>query len=282
MLFILAILIFIILYCSVALILKTPTFKTSSHTAKLFKDSKKGNVVMNAISSITNTIAPYIPLSEIQENSIKKALNSAAIAATPKQYIAVAFVYGGAFALLAIPCFFINPTLALLPLGAGIYMFLLKKNEAFKEGNKRRYAIEKELPRFTSYVANSTKSNRNIIEIISVYKQNYTSELCKELSIVVGDMKTGNQEKALQRMETRVNSTMLSEVVRGLLSFMRGDNMVTYFESLNLKLTSLWQQRLKGQALAKEPKISMLSYLLTGAAMVSIFYVMITLMFKIL
>ena len=44
----------------------------------------------------------------------------------------------------------------------------------------------------------------------------------RELDITTADMKSGNYETALTRLETRIGSPMLSDVVRGLISVIRG------------------------------------------------------------
>ena len=65
-------------------------------------------------------------------------------------------------------------------------------------------------------------------------------KLRQELEITIADMKSGNEETALTRLESRIGSTMLSDVVRGLISVKRGDNGVMYFEMLNHALLSKW------------------------------------------
>lgn len=45
--------------------------------------------------------------------------------------------------------------------------------------------------------------------------QEYLKE--RELEITTADMKSGNLESALTRFETRIGSSMLSDVIRGLI-----------------------------------------------------------------
>lgn len=40
----------------------------------------------------------------------------------------------------------------------------------------------------------------------------------------IADMKTGNYENALIHFETRIGSPMLSDVIRGLIGVLRGDD----------------------------------------------------------
>mgnify|MGYP007098958406 CR=1 FL=1 len=54
-----------------------------------------------------------------------------------------------------------------------------------------------------------------------------------------------NEENALTRMESRIGSTMLSDVVRGLISVKRGDNGIMYFQMLSMTFKQLELQKLK-------------------------------------
>ena len=66
----------------------------------------------------------------------------------------------------------------------------------------------------------------------------------RELEITIADMASGNEENALTRMESRIGSTMLSDVVRGLISVKRGDNGIMYFQKMCIRDRSLWFQHL--------------------------------------
>lgn len=178
------------------------------------------------------------------------------------------------FLFLAIPVYFFNPILAIIPVTFAGYFFYIRYTEAGKKSDKRRLEIEKELPRFVSYMSNSLRSSRNVLDLIDTYKANYDSPLTEELSMTAADMRTGNQERALQHLQVRINSGLLDELVRGLLSSLHGDDMTAYFDNLSYKLTSVWQQRLKEQALKKEPKITRMSYLLFICAIISIFVIL--------
>ena len=85
-----------------------------------------------------------------------------------------------------------------------------------------------------------------------------------ELAITTADMRTGNYEAALTRFEARISSAMLSDVARGLIGVLRGDDGVTYFRMLSHDMKQLELQRLKRLAMERPPKIRKFSFMLLG------------------
>ncbi|SKC73419.1 hypothetical protein SAMN02194393_02721 [Maledivibacter halophilus] len=87
-------------------------------------------------------------------------------------------------------------------------------------------------------------------------------------------MKTGNVESALTRFETRIGSSMLSDVVRGLIGVIRGDNNVVYFQMLSHDFKQLELQRLKSEVMKRPGKIRRYSMLMLGCFIVMYLTVM--------
>ena len=75
-------------------------------------------------------------------------------------------------------------------------------------------------------------------------------------------------------LQDRINSPLMTELCRGLISAMRGDDVVLYFETFTQKLMTLWNQRLKEEALKKEPKVNRMSYVLLACGFLSVFVVL--------
>ena len=77
-------------------------------------------------------------------------------------------------------------------------------------------------------------------------------------------MASGNEENAITRMESRIGSTMLSDVVRGLISVKRGDNGIMYFQMLSMTFKQLELQKLKLEAMKQPGKMRKYSFMLLG------------------
>ena len=88
-------------------------------------------------------------------------------------------------------------------------------------------------------------------------------------------MKTGNYETALRNLEQRIPSMGLSEIIRGLLAVMRGDDQRGYFEMLTHDLTVKAKEDLKRAALKRPEKIKPATVSMLCAFILMYIYVVI-------
>ena len=95
--------------------------------------------------------------------------------------------------------------------------------------------------------------SRDVLGILDSYREHAGEELRRELEITVADMRSGNYEVALTRLESRVGSSMMSDVTRGLISVIRGDKTDVYWGNLVLKFSDYQRTLLKTEA-NKAPK----------------------------
>ena len=89
--------------------------------------------------------------------------------------------------------------------------------------------------------------------------KNAGKEMGDELEITVADMRSGNYEAALTRLEARVGSTMLSDVTRGLIGVLRGDDTDAYWANLAMKFSDYQRTLLKAEAAKVPAKVKRLS-----------------------
>lgn len=68
-------------------------------------------------------------------------------------------------------------------------------------------------------------------------------------------MRSSSYEAALIRFEARMGSAIISDIVRGLVGILRGDDGRMYFQMLSHDLKALELQRLKAKAAKIPPKI---------------------------
>ena len=129
---------------------------------------------------------------------------------------------------------------------------------------QRREEIETELPRFVNTVEQELRSSRDVLNILKAYQHNAGHAMKRELEITIADMASGNEENALTRWESRIGSTMLSDVVRGLISVKRGDNGIMYFQMLSMTFKQLELQKLKLEAMKQPGKMRKYSFMLLG------------------
>ena len=263
----------VFLYSIFSIILKVPSFKTS----RAFKqDSEKSGLLTDLLDKLTQKLAPKIKLSIVKKNKLEKMLAVASSTTSPEELTAKSYIT----ALLPLGLIFIfafvEPIFCSLPVILSFYLYRREFNLINEAGEKRQRNIETETLKFVMYMANALKSEKNIMTCIESYKMNFNTPLTEELTVTLADMKIGNYEKALKNMEHRNNSSSISRLTRGLLSAMKGDEMTLYFENLGYELTNEWEQSLKKQALLKKPKITRLSFIMFGVAIITVFAILIT------
>ena len=127
---------------------------------------------------------------------------------------------------------------------------------------ERRRKIEYELPRLVSTIEKSLVHSRDVLTILDSYKDGAGEELKRELEITVADMRSGNYEVALTRLESRVGSSMMSDITRGLIGVIRGDETSVYWGTLNLKFSDYQRQNLKIEANRAPKRVRKLSMIL--------------------
>lgn len=251
------------LYLILADVLKIPFIKTSKTAINLSKRQKKKTSSTELwLQNFSSFIASKIHLNEYRKIGLESDLKTAGINLSPEQYTANALLKAGICGSFAVPAFVIFPLISPVFILIAIAIYF-KESKGIQEKIKvKREAIEYELPRLVFSIEKTLLYNRDILSILDKYRETAGNELKSELDITVADMRSGNYESALTRLEARVGSSMLSDVVRGLVSVLRGDDTQMYWASLSLKFADMGRQILKKQAVKVPGKVKRLSMLL--------------------
>lgn len=207
-------------------------------------------------------LARYIPMDEYKKNRMKKMLLAAGINKTPEEYKAFAIVKAGLIALCVIPCLLLLPLLAPVLLFLAILIYFKEIRKADERLSSKRAKIESELPRFVATITQELKASRDVLGMLENYKKNADEDFANELDILTADMRSSSYEAALTRFEARINSPMLSDLTRGLIGVLRGDDGAVYFQMLAHDMKQLELQRLKAQAMKIPPKIRVFSFIM--------------------
>jgi len=212
------------------------------------------------INDLAIRVSVFIRLTPYQRRKLVATLKSAEIKLSPETYVAKSWVKAGLTLFLIIPTLIIFPIVFPLIIFLAIAVYFKEIRSADEAIRKRRENIENELPRFVATLTQEFKANRNVLSILESYKSNAGIGLKRELEITVADMKSGSYESALTRFESRIGSPKVSDVVRGLIGVIRGDDGVVYFQMLSHDLKLLEIQRLKTMAMKRPGKIRKYSF----------------------
>ena len=178
--------------------------------------------------------------------------------------------------VLAIPAYFIFPFLSVVFLVLAVSVYFKNGQEIDDIVKKKTEKIDGELVLFASTIKQQLTTSRDVMKILQTYRKVCGDEFMRELDITIADMKTGNYENALRNLEMRVPSIGLSEIIRGLLAVMRGDNQQSYFEMLEHDLTVKGKEELKRIAIKRPEKLKPVTAVLVLSFLAMYVYVLIT------
>lgn len=241
--------------------LKIPSLKTSKAVMTAGRDDKKISKTIDAVLVETaGKLGKIFRMDKYKRNRLEKTLRSAGIKMTPEAFTVYAMLKAFGICLLAVPCSFLFPLIIPLIVILAVAVYFKEIGKADEAMREKRGAIEKELPRFVATVEQELKTSRDILSIMENYKKHAGVHFSYELDVTCADMRSSSYEAALTRFEARIGSSQLSDVVRGLVSVIRGDDSAVYFKMLAHDFKLIELQRLKAEAQKIPPKIRVFSF----------------------
>ena len=240
--------------CILADVFKIPKYPVSKAITSLGKrKNKKTNPLDIWLGDLANLIASKLKLNEYKRLQLKIDLESADMTLSPEQYVANAIVKALFIGAFAIPFLFFAPIISAVVVAIAVVIYFSEYKKVGNVIKEKRRQIEAELPRLVSNIDKTLVHSRDVLGILDSYREHAGEELRRELDITVADMRSGNYEVALTRLESRVGSSMMSDVTRGLVSVIRGDKTDVYWGNLVLKFSDYQRTLLKNEA-NKAPK----------------------------
>jgi Flp pilus assembly protein TadB len=251
------------LFFILAEVLKLPAIGAAKAMLSAGKEDKKAAKTVEAwLMSGAVKLSKYIRMDEYKKSRMTNILKAAGIPMTPEVYSAYAIVKAGAILLGVIPSLVLLPLLSPVLVILALLTYFKESKRADEQLREKREQVESELPRFVATIEQTLKASRDVLAMIEAYKKNAGPAFAHELDVLTADMRSSSYEAALTRCEARLNSPMLSDVVRGLIGVLRGDDSAVYFQMLTHDFKALELQRLKGQAQKIPPKIRVFSFVM--------------------
>lgn len=211
----------------------------SRRTEKLYRDGmrkSKGNFLDRLCEPIAARLEPYVVMTDYKREKLAHTLQTIGSSQTATQFAASAMAQSVMLAAVGLFLAVLHPLLPIVMVVMAVVAYFKIMSEPEKQLKEKRERIEHELPRFASTISNSLSASRDVVKILENYRRVCGVELADELDITLADMKTGNAQNALRGLESRIGSSKLSELVRGLLSVLRGEDQVLYFYTKNVEL----------------------------------------------
>ena len=239
---------------------RIPYMRTSKAVNNLAKQQKEKTSSIDVwLSSVASFIARKLRLNEFKKAQLESDLRTAQMDISPEMFVANAIVKSLIVGVFAIPVLFIFPILSPVILFLAFILDRMNMKGISNRIRKKRAKIEYELPRFVFKIEKSLMHDKDILKMVESYARNAGPELKHELDITAADMRSGNNEVAITRLEARVGSPLMSDVCRGLISIDRGDVNTVYWKSLSMKFADIQRQQLKLEAEKIPKKVKKLS-----------------------
>ncbi|MEG1406223.1 MAG: hypothetical protein RSD23_00075 [Ruthenibacterium sp.] len=252
------------LFAFLCAIFGAPSRKKAKYLREIIKSkpTEKQKSFDSLMTRVAIIVSKMFPFSKRQLEKTQSTLYAADISESPQLYLSRCITKALLlFAVALAASAFFKPML----LVAVCVPMLVYASEAKKAGAltiKRKEAIERDLPQFVATLAAELPASRDVVRIVKHYSETCGAQMQAELRITVADMESGSYETALNRMEARCNSVLVSDVLRGLIGTVRGNDETAYFRMLNYDMKQWEQTNLKKLAQKCVPKLSVASMIM--------------------
>ena len=237
-----------------------PYLKTSKAVGNLSKQQKHKTSGLDVwLKEVATWLSKCLKLNEFKRAQLEADLRTAQMDISPEMFKANAIVKALVVGLFAIPLAFVFPLLCPVLIFTAIFLYSRESKSVSRRIKEKRQRIEYELPRLVFTIEKTLKHSRDVLYMLESYKEHAGKEMKHELEITVADMKSGNYEGAITRLESRVGSSQMSDVSRGLIGILRGDDTALYWATLAVKFNDVQRQQLRLQAQKIPRKVKRLS-----------------------
>lgn len=258
------------LFLILADVFRIPTMRTVKVMSVAGRSEKKAAKTIDMwLMDGAVVLSRHLPMNPHKKARLAATLKAAGMNISPEVYTSYAIIKTLLVLLGIVPCLYVFPLAAIIVLMAGVMVYFNEIGKADEKLREKREAIEDELSRFASTIEQELRNSRDVLSILENYKKNAGHEFAQELDIVCADMRSSSYEAALTRFEARLNSPQLSDIVRGLIGVLRGDDSAVYFQMLVHDFKQIEIQRLKAKAQKIPPKIRKYSFAMLMCFMVT-------------
>lgn len=258
------------LLCGVFELPSNQEYKTIMNVGKRKKE--KISPIDNLVFWLAHYAVKLISISPHKQKKLLNTLKSLGIRDTPEMVYAKAFVRGAIYIAVGFILSVVTPLLTAIFVLVGVYIILRDVQMTDKLMLEKRAEIERELPRFVGRLEQELKYRTDVLRILEDYRQSTEGALGDEVEITISDMKSSNYESALSRLDARIGSSMLSEVVRALIAVLRGDENVNHFHSLTMQFRTYEKNRLNKELNNRVERTRRYSYLILIMFMAEVMY----------
>lgn len=221
------------------------------------RQSKKAFELALWEEKLAKKILPGIHIEQVTRSRLAEALSNLEHTETPEHYKARVYAKAIIYTLPSLLLFLFS-----LPLGftVSLTVFYLtyqgEYRKIFRETEKRRREIERELPQFAATIRQALNTTRDISSILKNYSEIAGQALKEEIQKTLNDIYTGNAEDAVQRLEKRIVSAEMSKLTRSLIAILRGDDQRSFLDTLTSEYRKSQDAAIERELLLRPKKLN--------------------------
>lgn len=217
-----------------------------------------------ALLPLARLISRIFPMSEYRRKRLEADFARLHITQKPEDYVSNA--KARSLLLVLIGVLFVPmgvPLLALLTAVAALLSYFQAMQSIRKRVEALNREIEAELPRLVETMNYTLQDNRDMLMFLEKYRRVSGKALGTELDRLITDMKIGNQETALRKMDARLGLPSFSALCVVLCGVYQGVDQHTSLLVLEQDMRTKERETLR-QLMEKRPgRIKVASFILT-------------------
>ncbi len=217
-----------------------------------------------AILPLMRVISKLFPMSAYRQKRLEADFARLHMAQKPEAF--VSGVKARSLLLALIGVLFVPmgvPLLALLTAVAALLAYFQAMQSIRKRVDAQNREIEAELPRLVETMNYTLQDNRDMLAFFEKYRRVAGKALGTELDRLIADMRIGNQEAALRRMEARLNLPSFSALCAVLCGVYQGVDQRTSLLVLEQDMRTKERETLRRLMEKRPGRIKAASLILT-------------------
>ena len=250
------------LYNILCYIFKIPDSSYVKPFRRFKTKTKSENIITEFKAKIYYKVLNYTKIDELKKKKLEKTLFLANIDRKPEEYVAEGLSNLIYYIIISLLLALIHPLMMIIIFGYSFFVYNKHKKFPYTQISFNKVLIESELYRFVTTIEQELLIDTDVVRIIESFKNRTNDVFRKHLERCLTEMRTSNEISALKKLETRINSPMLSDVCRGLIALSRGENNREYFSRLTTSFKSLYINQKRKEASLLPDKIKKYEFLL--------------------
>ena len=250
------------LYNILCYIFKIPDSSYVKPFRRFKTKTKSENIITEFKAKIYYRVLNYTKIDELKKKKLEKTLFLANIDRKPEEYVAEGLANLIYYIIISLLLALIHPLMMIIIFGYSFFVYNKHKKFPYTQISLNKVLIESELYRFVTTIEQELLIDTDVVRIIEAFKNRTNDVFRKHLERCLTEMRTSNEISALKKLETRINSPMLSDVCRGLIALSRGENNREYFSRLTTSFKSLYINQKRKEASLLPDKTKKYEFLL--------------------